>query len=57
MQHLSLAWRALAEKNFVKSANAVAKLDLAKEILLCSSLNIVNHYSHLLILKKTVLYK
>eukprot|EP00438_Fugacium_kawagutii_P014486 Skav223533 [mRNA] locus=scaffold1160:438748:442095:+ [translate_table: standard] len=31
MQHLSLAWRALAEKNFVKSANAVAKLDLAQE--------------------------
>jgi hypothetical protein len=30
MQHLSLAWRSLAEKNFVKSANAVAKLDLSK---------------------------
>lgn len=32
MQHLSLAWRSLAEKNFVKSANAVAKLDLSKEL-------------------------
>ena len=32
MQHLSLAWRSLAEKNFVKSANAVAKLDLSKAL-------------------------
>ena len=40
MQHLSLAWRSLAEKNFVKSANAVAKLDLSKvRIALSDGLN------------------
>lgn len=32
LQQLSLAWRSLPEKKFVKAANAVAKLDLGKEL-------------------------
>ncbi|CAK9065310.1 Dolichyl-diphosphooligosaccharide--protein glycosyltransferase subunit STT3 (Oligosaccharyl transferase subunit STT3) [Durusdinium trenchii] len=32
LRHLSLAWRSLVEKTFVKSANAVAKLDLSQEL-------------------------
>ena len=41
MQHLSLAWRSLAEKNFVKSANAVAKLDLSKAPALLGELVVI----------------
>ncbi|CAK9086045.1 unnamed protein product [Durusdinium trenchii] len=32
LRHLSLAWRSLVEKTFVKSANAVAKLDLSQDL-------------------------